>query len=183
MREAMGGIFSLVILAVFLILIMMFLAFGINYTKAFKVKNYIVSKFEENEGRCLSGSKCDTQIQTYIKEIGYSADTSMSSSNDIIKNKVLACNILYTEGAKKIKCSDSVVCNSGYYCYRYVEYDDTNPKQYYYIVTTKVNIKFLMMSSGKLDLFGIFDSFYVTGETKVITNTINRTKNQTQTTG
>ena len=42
MRDAIGGSVNLVIIVVFMLLVSGYLAFNINYTKAFKVKNKII---------------------------------------------------------------------------------------------------------------------------------------------
>ena len=75
MRDAYGGITSLVIMVVFLVLVSGYLAFNVNYTKAFKVKNKIISLFEQYEGECgeSPSSKCDQEIAEYITKIGYSS--------------------------------------------------------------------------------------------------------------
>ncbi len=165
MRSAMGGIFTLVILSCFMILLMMFFAFNINYTKAFKVKNYIVSKFEQNEGRCLENSACDLDIRNYIDKYGYAADSKINNQESYINSNVLTCNT-----NNDIICGN-VNCHHGY-CYRYVKYRGTNPVEYYYQIATKVDVDFLMMSNGFFNSFA--GTFYVTGTTKKIVNKINR---------
>ena len=54
MRDAFGGVTNLVIIVVFLTLVSGYLAFNVNYTKAFRVKNKIISTFEQYEGVCDS---------------------------------------------------------------------------------------------------------------------------------
>ena len=48
MREAFGGSWLLGFVALFIVLFSAYLAVSINYTKAFKAKNKIVSIIEEN---------------------------------------------------------------------------------------------------------------------------------------
>ena len=43
MRDAFGGIVNLTIIVVFLVIVSGYLAYNVNYTKAFKVKNKIIS--------------------------------------------------------------------------------------------------------------------------------------------
>ena len=50
MRDAIGGVFSLQIILVFVILINGYLAYSVNYTRAFRVKNEIINIVEESEG-------------------------------------------------------------------------------------------------------------------------------------
>ena len=44
MRDAFGGLMNMVIIVVFLVLVSGYLAFNVNYTKAFRVKNKIITK-------------------------------------------------------------------------------------------------------------------------------------------
>lgn len=68
MREAIGGtwIFGLVI--VFIVLFTSYLALSVNYSKAFKVKNKIISIIEENEGLT---DNAQTSIVKYLNDVGY----------------------------------------------------------------------------------------------------------------
>lgn len=68
MREAIGGtwIFGLVI--VFIVLFTSYLALSVNYSKAFKVKNKIITLIEENEGLT---DKAQEDIVSYLNNVGY----------------------------------------------------------------------------------------------------------------
>lgn len=72
MRDAMGGIFNITFVAVFMLVVSGYLAFSVSYNKAFKVKNKIISILEQNEGY---NSEAKSQILDYMKTIGYNADT------------------------------------------------------------------------------------------------------------
>lgn len=50
MRDAISGVMSLQIVVIVLIVMNCYLAFSVNYTKAFRVKNEILSIIEKNEG-------------------------------------------------------------------------------------------------------------------------------------
>ena len=50
MRDAIGGVFILQAILVFMIVVNAFLAFSVNYTKAFRAKNEIRSIIEKYEG-------------------------------------------------------------------------------------------------------------------------------------
>lgn len=75
MRDAFGGVANLVIIVVFLVLVSGYLAFNVNYTKAFRVKNKIISTYEQYEGNCgtRAGDPCHDQITDYMKQLGYDA--------------------------------------------------------------------------------------------------------------
>ena len=68
MKEAIGGVLSLNIILIFLVIISCYLAFSVNYTKAFRVKNEIRSIIEKNEGLT-----CDAldQINTLMQKTNY----------------------------------------------------------------------------------------------------------------
>ena len=67
MKEAFGGIFTLQFIVVFMIIVNCFLAFSVNYTKAFRAKNEIRSIIEKNEGLTCSAMK---QIEGTAKNMG-----------------------------------------------------------------------------------------------------------------
>ena len=82
MRDAIGGIPNLVIIVVFLVLVSGYMAFNVNYTKAFRVKNKIISAFEEYEGKCDVNDTCKNDIKNYMKSLGYeSLDFSIEGYN------------------------------------------------------------------------------------------------------
>lgn len=79
MRDAFGGVTSLVIIVVFLVLVSGYLAFNVNYTKAFRVKNRIISLYEQYEGeQCFTNenSICNEKIKEYMRSLGYNPGTS-----------------------------------------------------------------------------------------------------------
>lgn len=78
MRDAFGGLMNMVIIVVFLVLVSGYLAFNVNYTKAFRVKNKIITTIEQYEGNCAANSVCDQKIIEYMAKIGYSTDSSLN---------------------------------------------------------------------------------------------------------
>ena len=50
MKDALGGALTIQMIVIFMIIVNMFLAFSVNYTKAFRAKNEIRSIIEKNEG-------------------------------------------------------------------------------------------------------------------------------------
>ena len=73
MRDAFCGIVNIVIIVVFLVLVSGYLAFNVNYTKAFRVKNKIISTYEQYEGNCDQNSTCENKIKEYMTRLGYNA--------------------------------------------------------------------------------------------------------------
>lgn len=70
MREAIGATWIMVIVIAFIALFSGFLAFSINYSKAFKVKNGIVERIEKYGGL---NEDAKEDISSFLKEIGYNA--------------------------------------------------------------------------------------------------------------
>lgn len=78
MREALGGYFNLTILFAFILLVSGFISLSINYTKAYRVKNNVLTYLEKYEGNPNNEEMLES-IDSYIKSVGYKA------SNDSIR--------------------------------------------------------------------------------------------------
>ena len=68
MRESIGGAWLVGIVITFVVLFTSYLALSVNYSKAFKVKNEIISLIEENEGLT---DKTQEKIVKYLNSTGY----------------------------------------------------------------------------------------------------------------
>ena len=68
MRDAFGGIANMVVIIVFLVIVSGYLAFNVNYTKAFRVKNKIISTFEQYEGNCYDPTVAEGTCNGEIKK-------------------------------------------------------------------------------------------------------------------
>ena len=73
MRDALGGLVNIVIIVVFMVIVSGYLAFNVNYTKAFRVKNKIISAIETHEGLTEGDKGAVAEISAYEKAIGYNA--------------------------------------------------------------------------------------------------------------
>lgn len=139
MRDAFGGLVNIIIVVVFLVVITGYLAFNVNYTKAFRVKNKIITTIEQYEGNCEQFSACDQIIQNYIAEIGYNVHTNPNM-----------CTAL--------TCS----CRNGY-CVEKVDKDtggavgvDDNGRYYYRVITaTSIDVPMVNRIMPGLKLFQI----------------------------
>ncbi|MBQ8132083.1 MAG: hypothetical protein IJ193_06305 [Bacilli bacterium] len=85
MRDAVGGVVNLVIIVVFMVIVSGYLAFNVNYTKAFRVKNKIISTIEEYEGNVTNRS-VEEQITKYMRDIGYNTGQNMNCSGRGMKD-------------------------------------------------------------------------------------------------
>lgn len=92
MKDAFGGIFNLLFVAIFLVIISSVLGFIVNYSKAFKMKNIVISTVEEYEGtRCNnSSSACVERIVDEASAIGYSP-VSLNCPKDFTNVRNLYC--------------------------------------------------------------------------------------------
>lgn len=142
MRDAFGGLMNMVIIVVFLVLVSGYLAFNVNYTKAFRVKNKIITTIEQYEGVCEPGNpsnKCNQVIKDYMKSVGYNAGS------------------LNIEG---YECNDS-------YCIKRMESETATEnvdlkKKVYYQVTTAIVIDIPIINKIMPNL----KMFQVSGTTK-----------------
>lgn len=76
MQDAFGGILNLVFIVVFLVIVEGVLALTVSYTKAFKMKNIVISAIEEYEtSGCFTtdNSPCKRKIEAEAKKIGYTS--------------------------------------------------------------------------------------------------------------
>ena len=167
MREAIGGAMSIQFIIIFLLLVNSYLAFTVNYTKAFRVKNEIISIIEKNEGltgvgdnqMCGDGTDSATacgQIQTYLNQVGYNTP--------------------------EFNCPVGYVKQPGGYCTRPICEGTHNSQvwnhQYvgaHYAVITYVQIKFPIVENL---LPALANVFAVQGESKTVYSSGTNTETQ-----
>ena len=142
MQDAFGGIMNLVFITVFLVLVSGILGFTVAYTKAFRMKNIVISYVEQYEGTgCFTdstsiSSKCRDKILEGAKSIGYS------------QLNVLNC-------PRGFSSSDDLFC--------YKRSDSVSRKNYIYSVVTQVDIDIPIINR----ILG-FSFFQVHGDTRRI---------------
>lgn len=71
MRDSMGGVIVLAIIIFFVVIVSGYMAFNVNYMKAFRVKNKIIAVYDDYNGKCDIGSECQAEINSYIASVGY----------------------------------------------------------------------------------------------------------------
>lgn len=162
MKNAVGGMFSIQAIVIFLVLATGLLAFSVNYTKAFKVKNEFRRIIEEFEGLTEGASvKIDdmadkykyhvSNASTYVdlcnKMEGYKAYHSTTKDNNNVVFCV-KCDLANVEGNKQ---------------------GNLKYKGAYYTVTTFVNIdiplinKIFPQAAGFLRVKGQTSLIYSSG--------------------
>ena len=148
MQEAFGGILNIVLIVVFLVIVEGILGFAVSYTKAFRMKNYVISVVEQYDAAgCLEPSQptgCKDKIKQHAHNIAYRPSS--------------------------ITCKANEVNVEGYYCIAPVspsEYgvaEDVNSAEYkYYRVVTQVDINIPIIKS----IMGL-RFFQVSGDTRLI---------------
>lgn len=82
MKDALGSYFNLTLLFVFILLVSGFISLAINYTKAYRVKNNVLTYLEKYEGN-TGNTEMLSSINDYIKSVGYGAnnDAILSAKN------------------------------------------------------------------------------------------------------
>ena len=151
MRDAIGGTFSITAIVIFLIIVNCFLAFSVNYTKAFRAKNEVRSIIEKYEG--LS---CDA--------LHSASDVLAKNKYRIMDESVTWCE---THGWEVARYGGTPL-----FCYKIQKADiaggQASNKLYkgaYYTVLTFVNLDIPIFRKLYIGAAGVFQ---VKGETALI---------------
>ena len=142
MKDAFGGILNLVLIVIFLLLVEGILGLVVNYSKAFRMKNIVISAIERYESYgCFSDttsglSDCRSRIDSGAKSIGYFPNNNLN-------------------------CSTGFTKSDNYFCYR--KSDSSSGNHYVYTVVTQVDINIPIINK----ILGL-DFFQVHGDTRVI---------------
>ncbi len=142
MRDAFGGIVNIVIIVVFLVIVSGYMAYTVNYTKAFRVKNKIITTFEQYDKGCENGdtrSECNTVIADYMKKVGYSQTTPSGADSEPL------------DGSRW-------QCPSGMgYCFAVFKGSSTSDsaKKHYYKIKTWVNMDIPLINKIMPTLFQV----------------------------
>jgi len=145
MRDALGGTVNVVIIVMFIVIALGYITFNINYTKAFRVNDKIVSLYEQYKGNCLGNSSCAKQISQYAKDLGYQTDLNFSCPSGFSKKQNIYC---LKEVGVKSRSNASYV-------------NEINSK--YFIIVTKTKF-----SIPVINYFLDLEVFSVRGSTKTI---------------
>lgn len=153
MKDAFGGILNIILVALFLIIVEGILGFIVNYTKAFRMKNYVISAIEQYEAiGCINNDKADTACKDKIKDDAKRIGYSPSSLNCPNKSGAQYENIdnLFCVSAGEISTNK----NEDWYA---------SSKPTTYRVITQVDVNFPIINK----IMGL-SFFQVSGDTRVI---------------
>ena len=95
MKDAFGGILNIVLVAIFLVIISGILGLVVNYTKAFRMKNAVITTIEQYDGAksCFgvgSATGCQEKIIEKARSFGYNP-TELSCPRGYSKAYDLFC--------------------------------------------------------------------------------------------
>lgn len=155
MNEGVGSTTILVIMMVFVTVVSAYMAFNVNYNKAFRLKNKVIATYNKYDGMC--GSECDAEIAEYAKEIGYSPHRSLNCDSSDIKpaGSQTIPNNYYCGYKIDVKGANSTGGSTTYY---------DEEERYYYRILTRIDIQIPVVQN----VFGL-RILTVTGDTKVFT--------------
>ncbi|MBQ6497394.1 MAG: hypothetical protein IJI58_01610 [Bacilli bacterium] len=165
MRDAFGGAINIYIIVVFIVFALGYMAFNVNYTKAFRMKDKIISVYEKYKGDCDS-AHCEQEIIDYADQIGYQPDIIDCLSGESLR-----------PSRDKLYCVKGVRIARGNP--KPGQVDDMETKCYYHIVT-RINISIPIIEAifrtpgtdengNRVDGATRIEAFYVSGDTKTIT--------------
>ena len=143
MQDAFGGILSIVLIVVFLLLVEGVLGFTVSYSKAFRMKNVVLSTMEEYDNACCfkSGTACYKKIKYKAEKLGYSPAKLSCPSG---------FKLAYSGG-------------ESFFCYKANKSNSTvsGGKTYHIITQVDINIPIINNITG-------MTLFQVSGDTRVI---------------
>ncbi|MBR3210915.1 MAG: hypothetical protein IKF71_03135 [Bacilli bacterium] len=157
MNEGLGSTVIIAIIVVFIALVSAYMAYNVNYTKAFRMKNKIVATIEKYDGDCTNTNGCMGEIKTYADKISYRPSTTNFCDNNKYKPNINVMDTQYFSDPGfclykvKVRKTES---GSG-------EIVDDNNHQYgfYYRVATIINIRVPIIEN-------MMQFNYVSGDTK-----------------
>ena len=157
MRDALGGTVSLVIVSVFIVIALGYMAFNVNYTKAFRMKDKIISLYEDYQGNCHNDVSCRKAILDYANTLGYANDNNLKcdkvGSGYSMDQYGLYCYKQERVHPGKVDPEADVPLYQG------VAQDQK--ERYYYRIVTKINLQIPVIQN----VFD-FSAFYIKGDTK-----------------
>ena len=161
MRDANGGIVIIMIIMVFTVFAISYLAYNVNYQKAFRMKNKIISIYEKYNGNCNPGD-CVREIENYAREIGYDTDNNFPCNN-IKGDNFDSKTGNFSSSSKQLYCVKEVKKTTK----GTDVYPDTGKESCYYQIVTKINIRIPIVEN----VIGT-PALYVTGDTKLFDKNI-----------
>lgn len=121
MREAIGGTWITQLVIVFMLIFVAFLALSLNYTRAFKIKNELLSIIQERDGLTSGSEGSIALINNYLKGNNYTIKRGCSEGSYGVTDlngtsaELVVNNKQYYYCVSKIKAPSSNVDGKVYY--------------------------------------------------------------------
>lgn len=148
MDESIGGAFMIKLLFVFIIIYVTFMCLAISYAKAFRIKNSVMNKLEQNQ---FAFGDDFGFIDDYLDSVSYNFEGNESIKED--------CNNV--EFGNSHPESRTILTENGVCIRQFGNIDASgNINDYYYKVTTYISVE--------LPFFKIYGTIPISGETKII---------------
>lgn len=158
MNDGIGGATVLALIVFFVVIFSSYMAFNVNYTKAFRVKNKVIDCFNKYGTACRNvtdkSNKCNKEIEAYAKSIGYSPKKLDNCPNvEMDKDSYPVSTEYYCAiSHKKPKSEGDDIVDEGDY--------------YYFTIITMIDIDIPVINNA--DGLGIDRYLIVSGDTKTI---------------
>ncbi len=151
MNDGIGSAVTLTIIVAFIIVVSTYMAFNVNYTKAFRVKNKIVDSYNKYGIACRnaldSSNPCNKEIEDYARSLGYEPHNVECPELSATDPYPVKTKYYCASSHKKPRDPDSV--------------DDGD--YYYFSITTTIDIDIPIVKN----IFGL-RFLTITGDTKTI---------------
>ena len=163
MRDSSGGVVVLAIIVIFITFVSAYMAFNVNYTKAFRMKNKIIDTIEKYDGKCGAKSSCRNEITQYAKDIGYNPYNITSCPKIKGVKRVSGVEVVdknYCMYEFKVVSDDDAYCTKKDSTTGKCLQTDTG-NRYYYRIMTVIDIKIPVVQN----ILGL-NLMSITGDTK-----------------
>lgn len=124
MRDSFGGVFMIRLFLVFIFIYVAFTAVSLNYAKAFKLKNSIISFIEENEIISIESiSRYEDKLNSILEKSQYK-DKTCNSGNGTIESAEGVINaycyngvVISLQSTKRVPGKESTIIKYNVYTY------------------------------------------------------------------
>lgn len=155
MNEGIGGVTVLTIIVVFVVVVSSYMAFNVNYTKAFRVKNKVVDCFNKYGTKCRNvtdaSNICNKEIREYAESIGYTPKMVKCPTASVSADSYPVSTQYYCAISHKKPKSNNAVDEGDYY---------------YFTIITMIDIDIPIVNNA--DVLGLDRYLIVSGDTKTI---------------
>ena len=160
MNESVGSSVTLLWIVIFIAVICGYMAYNVNYTKAFRMKNKVIDSINKYGDDCVNparSNKCYSELVAYAKEIGYSPAKIKSCP----KNSATVSS--YGTSPRKV---GNYLCAYKYGSGGEIGFKKSTKDPHYYVITTWIDIDIPLVQNT----FVGYKVLSVSGSTKTIGN-------------